>query len=73
MVRNPPDFTGGVRMSSRTSCDTCAYLIYDEEYEDYLCDINMDEDDAMRLMTDSHFSCPYYRSGDEYAIVRKQM
>lgn len=23
--------------------------------------------------TDSHYSCPYYRNGDEYAVVRKQM
>ena len=30
---------------SRTSCETCTYYIYDEEYECYLCDKNMDEDD----------------------------
>ena len=29
---------------SRTSCETCTYYIYDEEYECYLCDKNMDED-----------------------------
>ena len=29
--------------SGRTSCDTCAYYIYDEEYDAYLCDANMDE------------------------------
>ena len=29
----------------QTSCDTCAYLIYDEEYEEYVCDVSMDEDE----------------------------
>ena len=39
---------------SRTSCETCTYYIYDEEYECYLCDKNMDEDDYIRLMTNQH-------------------
>ena len=34
---------------------------------------NMDEDEYIRLMTDRHFQCPFYRNGDEYAVVRKQM
>lgn len=33
----------------------------------------MDEDEYIRLMTDRHFQCPFYRNGDEYAVVRKQM
>lgn len=56
----------------RIECDTCAYLIYDEDEEDYCCDVNMDEDDYGRLMADSHYKCPYYRNGDEYTVVRKQ-
>ena len=51
----------------------CAYYVYDEDYECYVCDIIMDEDEYMRFMSDSHFSCPYYRNGDEYAVVRKQI
>ncbi len=57
---------------SAASCDTCAYLVYDEDCEAYLCDIDIDEDDYGRMMNDSHYRCPYYRSGDEYAVVRKQ-
>ncbi len=53
-------------------CETCAYLIFDEEYEEYVCDINMDEDDYQRFLTDARNGCPYYRNGDEYAVVRKQ-
>ncbi len=54
------------------TCDTCAYLIYDEEYEEYVCDIDIDEDDYVRMTFRQFRSCPYYRSGDEYRIARKQ-
>ena len=38
-----------------------------------LCDRDLDEDEMMRFLTDQHYQCPYYRSGDEYRVVRKQM
>lgn len=55
------------------SCDTCAYYAYDEEYEEYFCENDMDEDDYSHLLTSGFRSCPYYRNGDEYAVVRHQM
>ena len=55
------------------NCDSCTYFTYDEDYECYVCAINMDEDEYMRLISDQHYQCPYYRNGDEYAVVRKQM
>ena len=55
------------------SCETCAYYAYDEDYECYMCDVNMDEDEYTRMLSDSHYSCPYYRNGDEYAVVLRQM
>lgn len=58
---------------TQSGCDTCAYLIYDEAYEEYVCDVSLDEDDVSRLMSDSHYSCPFYKYGDEYSVVRKQM
>ena len=45
-------------------CETCAFYVYDDEYGAYLCDMNMDEDDYVRIMTDRHYQCPYYRNGD---------
>jgi len=33
----------------------------------------MDEDELNRFLTDVHSSCPYYRLGDDYTIVRKQL
>ena len=59
--------------NSTGRCEECAYFVFDEDMESYVCDIDMDEDDYMRLMTDSHYTCPYYRNGDEYAVVRHQM
>ena len=56
-----------------SSCDTCAYLTYDDDYEDYVCDINMDEDDYSRLLENRHKECPFYRDGDDYKVVRHQM
>ena len=43
-----------------------------EKERAHTCDMDMDEDDYMRLMSDERFQCPYYRLGDEYAVVRKQ-
>jgi len=56
-----------------TDCNECANFYYDEDYEEYVCMVNMDEDDYGRLMSDSRFACPYYQNGDEYRVVRKQM
>ncbi|MCH5266822.1 MAG: hypothetical protein J1E62_00650 [Lachnospiraceae bacterium] len=54
-------------------CETCANYIYDEEMEEYLCDVNVDEDDLIRFLSNKRESCPYYCNGDEYSVVRKQM
>lgn len=55
------------------SCENCANFVFDDDVEDYVCMVNMDEDDYVRLNTDSHYQCPYYQNGDEYAVVRHQM
>ena len=55
------------------SCDTCAYFAYDDDFEDYVCDINMDEDDFRRLVESNYRECPFYRDGDDYKVVRHQM
>ena len=54
-------------------CSNCAYLSYDEDYEEYICDCQMDEDDYWRISEKQYKSCPYYRNGDEYRVVRKQL
>ena len=32
------------------NCDTCLFYEYDEEYDDYYCSVDMDEDDYARMM-----------------------
>lgn len=54
------------------NCESCAYYMYDEEFEEYYCSADMDEDDYARLMQDSRGKCPLWRNGDEYAVVRHQ-
>lgn len=59
--------------AAATGCDSCAYYMYDDEYECYVCDVNLDEDEMARFMSDTFYNCPYYKYGDEYSVVRKQM
>ena len=57
-----------------TSCESCGNFVYDEDYECYVCEVNLDEDEMEKFLTDSfQGGCPYYRLEDEYRTVRKQM
>lgn len=67
-----PFQSGGEQMQS--SCESCMYFGYDEEFEEYYCEVNLDEDEMEKFLTDSfQGGCPYYRLEDEYKTVRKQM
>ena len=57
----------------KTSCECCGNYVYDEQNDYYVCEVNLDEDEMARFMEDRFYDCPYYRLGDEYAIVRHQM
>ncbi|MCR4797985.1 MAG: DUF6472 family protein, partial [Lachnospiraceae bacterium] len=37
-------------------CEECAYFAYDEDYEEYVCEADMDEDDYGRIMSGSYGS-----------------
>lgn len=56
-----------------SQCDTCSNYIYDEDYEDYMCTVDVDEDEAARGFTDARYECPYYSYDNEYLIVKHQM
>ncbi len=55
------------------TCETCTYLSYDEEYEEYVCDVNMDEDEYCRMLSSKDYQCKFWRDGNEYKVVAKQM
>ncbi|MBP3218055.1 MAG: hypothetical protein IJV26_09795 [Lachnospiraceae bacterium] len=59
-----------------SDCDTCNYYVYDEEYGDWYCSAQIDEDDYARLFLNegrkSAPRCPFWVNADEYAVVRHQ-
>ena len=57
----------------KNQCDTCVYYVCDEKSDEYFCDMNMDEDDYYRFMKDTQADCPFWRNGDEYAVVKHQL
>ena len=52
-----------------TSCESCGNFVYDEDYECYTCEVDLDEDEMARFLQDKFYNCPYYQLGDEYRIV----
>lgn len=56
-----------------SNCECCANYCFDEEYDCYICNMNLDEDEMVRFLTASFDNCPYFQLDDEYRIVRKQM
>lgn len=60
-------------MSEANNCESCNHYTYDDEYDCYLCQVNLDEDEMERFMSYSVFHCPHFQYKDEYRIVRKQI
>ena len=60
-------------MNNVTNCDCCSNYMYDEDYECYVCDMSLDEDEMFKFLTGSFAECPYFQYDNEYKIVRKQM
>lgn len=56
-----------------SSYDICVNYEYDAELEEYVCVIDMDEDESVRIFSDRDYDCPYFRPGNEYTIVHKQI
>lgn len=60
-------------MSVKRNCDYCINYEYDAEEDYYECQMSLDEDEYARFLKNSFTNCPYFRMGDEYKIVKKQM
>lgn len=61
-----------MKIKGSTNCESCTNYIFDEESDCYFCDMQLDEDEMERFLTNQTFNCPYYDFYDEYKIVRKQ-
>ncbi len=55
-----------------TRCEDCAHYAYDEYYDWYVCEMDLDEDEAEKFLRSACDACPYYQSGDDYELVRHQ-
>ncbi len=55
-----------------SQCDTCWYFDYDEEFDEYYCMMDLDEDEVYRFLASAGSRCPYYRQGDDYTLARRQ-
>ena len=53
-------------------CDRRLYFVCDEITGECYCDVYLDEDEAERLLERRDKACPYFRDGDDYAVVRRQ-
>ena len=55
------------------NCDSCIHFVYDDDYGDYACEVDLDEDEMELYATRTFRACPYYQYKDEYINVRKQI
>jgi len=63
--KNP---VGGVK----GSCESCEFYDYDEESDQYVCFVNLDQDEMADFVGFNTGRCPYFRFYDEYKSVQKQ-
>ena len=57
----------------KTRCEDCAYYAYDDYYDCYVCEMNLDEDEMINFLGNNTKNCHYYRYYDEYKSVHKQI
>lgn len=55
------------------SCEDCEFFVFDEEMGQYVCDMNLDEDEMAEYLSRGSKRCVYYRYYDEYKTVQKQI
>ncbi len=56
-----------------TLCEDCVYYSYDEEYDDYYCKQDLDEDEYAALMERRSDACPFYHPGNgDYYLAGRQ-
>lgn len=60
------------RGAPASNCEHCEFYVYDEEWDEYLCDRRLDEDEYANYLSGHTKACPYFRFYDEYKSVRKQ-
>ena len=54
------------------NCESCEHYDYDEYLDEYVCNVDLDEDEYLDYLTKKSSGCPYYKFYDEYKSVQKQ-
>ncbi len=57
---------------AKDRCEYCEHYLYDDEYDEYYCDVSLDEDEMEEYMKGSEVSCGFFKFYDEYKMVEKQ-
>lgn len=60
-------------MKGKTNCECCINYIYDDEFNCYQCEVNLDEDEMSQFLRNTFNNCPYFQFNDEYKTIRKQI
>ncbi|MBQ9459720.1 MAG: hypothetical protein IJU66_07275 [Oscillospiraceae bacterium] len=54
-------------------CEDCMYYAYDEEYDCYTCEQELDEDEMAAFLERRRDACPFYHPGNaDYNLSGKQ-
>ena len=61
------------KKNTASNCESCVFYDYDEDFEAYVCTVNLDQDEMSSFLVGRTKSCPYYRFYDEYKSVHKQI
>ena len=61
------------RKKTAVSCESCVFYDYNEDWDTYTCQMNLDEDEMARFLAGHTQACPFYRFYDEYKSVQKQI
>ena len=57
----------------RFSCEDCMFYTYNEEYDDYTCEQDLDEDEMVCFLSRELTACPFYHPGEsDYYLSGKQ-
>lgn len=60
-------------MTGRSLCEDCMFYTYDEEFDDYTCEQDLDEDEMVRFLSHEFTACPFYHPGEsDYYLSGKQ-
>ena len=55
-----------------TVCESYWHYDYDEEFDEFYCRMELDEDEYRRVFSNPQGRCPYYQKGDDYYLPRHQ-